>query len=214
MKIQLNRILCATDFSDYANQTLSYGIALAKAYQAGLYVCHIVDLPLSCTMYGDIDLFSIEHQNLIVKYAQEEIETLIGKQPFKCEPLITKGHPVGEITRLAEEKEAGLVIVASHGRSGFRRFVLGSVTEGLMRTLTCPLLILRIPDKDFKIPEIKEPPFKRILLGYDFSPDAKLALQYALGLARVFQGNLHIVHVITPSDYQSLQAKTPIQKAI
>jgi nucleotide-binding universal stress UspA family protein len=90
------------------------------------------------------------------------------------------------------------VISATRGRSGLKRLILGSVTERLMLTLPCPLLVLRSPEHDF----VKTPDqvirLKKILVGCDFSPDSVQAFNHALSLAQEFQAELHLANVIEP----------------
>ena len=65
----------------------------------------------------------------------------------KSAPRIGEGDPADEIVSAAEEIGADLIVVATHGRSGWRRFVLGSVTEKLMRSAECPILTVRCGDE-------------------------------------------------------------------
>jgi len=113
--------------------------------------------------------------------------------------LITVGHTADEVSRLVDEKEIDLVIAATRGRSGLKRLILGSVTERLMRVLSCPLLVVQSPEHEFVDPINQEIRLKRILVGCDFSPDSDLAFQHALSLAQEFEADLHLAHVIEPS---------------
>ncbi|MEW5723537.1 MAG: universal stress protein [Thermodesulfobacteriota bacterium] len=194
MKVQLNTIICTTDFSDLANQAVPYALALAQEYKAKLYVCHVIDLP-AAAMYGEALVDPQEIQLQIENYAQEQVGRMVGQRPVDWEPLITVGHPAEEIARLAGEKKVGLVIAATHGRSGLQRLILGSVTERLMRTLPCPLLVSPDPAAGLK----KEVRFRRLLVGCDFSQDSDLAVEYGLHLAQEFQAELHLAHVIEPT---------------
>jgi nucleotide-binding universal stress UspA family protein len=196
--------MCSTDFSDLSNQALPYGIALAKEFGAKLYVCHVIDLPPT-TVNGDVHIYSLEAQNRSLNYAFEQLEQLMGKQVVAWEPLIIIGHTADEICRMAEVKHIDLAISATHGRSGLKRIILGSVTERLMRTLPCPLLIVRSPTTDFDFSEDLAFGFQRILVGCDFSPDSNLALQYGFSLAQEFQSELHLIHVIEPPIYRDLR---------
>ncbi|MEJ2726294.1 MAG: universal stress protein [Deltaproteobacteria bacterium] len=203
MRKHLNTIICAIDFSDYSRHTLSYGIAFARVFDAHLFVAHVIDLP-SASMYGEA-FFPVEEQKeRVMAYAQEEISRLIGDQSVRWEALISHGHTADEIARMAEEKDANLVIAATYGRSGLKRLVLGSVTERLMQTLSCPLLVVRSPEHDFVSPTGREISLNRILVGCDFSSDSLLALQYGLSLAQEFEAELHLVHVIEPPVYRDL----------
>jgi len=200
MRVQFKHIICTTDFSDLANRAIPFAVSLAKEFGAKLYFCHVIGLP-SSAVYGEILLDPTEQQDKAVRYAQEQLGSLIDPQPVEWEALIATGHTADEISRLAEVKSADLVIVATHGRSGFKRFLLGSVTERLMRTLPCPLLI--IPDPAPSAPNVADQPlrFQRILIGCDFSADADLALHYGFSLAQEFQSELNLIHVIEKPAY-------------
>ena len=203
MRIQLNRILCATDFSELSNQTISFGIALAKTFNARLFVCHIIDLPFAA-MNGEVQIDPIEQQNRMVVYAQEQLAQLFEEGSVDWEPLVSIGHTADEISRIAEKKRIDMAISATHGRSGLKRLLLGSVTERLMRTLACPLLIIKDPEETrIRTKESAFPP-TRILVGCDFSPDSALAFQYGLAMAQEFEAELHLVHVVEPPVYQNV----------
>ena len=200
MRVEIKTIFCTTDISDFSNHSISWGMALAKEFRAKLLVCHVIDFPAAVT-YGDGPIFFMDQQNQAMDNAHQQIKQLIGDQQIQWEPLITIGHAGDEITRLAEEKGADLVISATHGRSGLKRLILGSVTERLMRTLHCPLMIVRGPKHDLTILSDKRINFHKILVGCDFSEDAHLAFQYGLSLAQEFQSELHLVHVKEPAVY-------------
>lgn len=202
MRRQINRIFCATDFSKTAEAVVTYGTRLAKELNARLCICHVVDMP-AVSMYGEAIAGPIEYQNRFMSYARGEIERLAGGESVDYTPLVTIGNTIEEINRLVTEHIADLVITATHGRSGLKRFFLGSVTERLMRTLPCPLLVLRgagevTPETPLKFP------FRKILVGCDFSADADEALNYSLNMAQEFESELHLVHVVEPSGYRDL----------
>jgi nucleotide-binding universal stress UspA family protein len=203
MRRQINRILCATDFSRFSQEVVNYGIQLAKEFHATLYICHIVDVP-TVSVYGEAVIGPIEHQNRFMEYARQEIENLVGDESIEYQPLITLGIATDEITRLARENIVDLVITATHGRSGLKRFFLGSVTERLMRILPCPLLVLRGMEEGASPEKPQKFPFKRILVGCDFSADAAKAFDYSLSMAQEFESELHLVHVVEPSGYKDL----------
>ena len=200
MRVEIKTVFCTTDISDFSNHSISWGMALAKEFRAKLLVCHVIDFPAAVT-YGDGPIFFMDQQNQAMDNAHQEIKQLIGDQPVQWEPLITIGHAADEITRLAEEKGADLVISATHGRSGLKRLIVGSVTERLMRTLHCPLMVVRGPKHDLTILTDHTVNFQKILVGCDFSEDSDLALQYGLSLAQEFQSELHLVHVKEPTIY-------------
>jgi nucleotide-binding universal stress UspA family protein len=197
MRVQFKNILCATDFSEFSNLTANYGVALAREFEAKLIISHVIDLS-SVAIYGEFQMDPAGQQNRIMEDAAQQLEELIGDQPVAWESLITVGKPADEISRAVEEKNIDLVIAATRGRSRFKSLILGSVTERLMRTLTCPLLVVRSPAHEFVSPSDKEVRLQKILVGCDFSPDSGHAFDYGLSLAQEFQAELHLANVIEP----------------
>jgi len=206
MRIQLKNILCTTDFSDFSNYAVPYAIRLAKEYNAKLYLCHVVDMTPIAAYDGAVVQW-VDQQKALTGYAQEQLQQLIGEQPLDVEPIVAVGHPVSEITTLAAEKQIDLAVAATHGRSGLKRVILGSVTERLVQTLPCPVLSIRMPEKETHAPSDQMIQIRKILVGCDFSADSLLAFQYALSLAQEFQSELHLVHVIEPPVYKQLFAQ-------
>ncbi len=203
MKVELKNILCATDLSDFSSHAVSYAIAMAREFNAKLYLCHVFDLP-SFSVHGTAYVFQPQQQDNLLKYAAEKLETLMEKQSIEWELIVTTGPIADTIARQAEEKEIDMAVVATHARSGLKRLFLGSVTERLIRTISCPLLIVVPPDADTDSHLIEVLNFKNILVGCDFSPDADKAVEYGLSVAQEFQAGLHLVHVIEPIDYKEM----------
>ncbi len=202
MRKHIDRILCATDFSDISKNIVPYSIQMAKEFSATLYICHVIDLP-TISLYGEAIIDPISQQQQFMDVARREIEVMMEDAGVSWEPLITVGHITEEIARLAVDHKIDLVVSATHGRSGLKRLFLGSVTERLMRTLACPLLVLRAPDESGAgSPIIQRFPFKRILVGCDFSVDSEAALDCSLNMAQEFESELHLLHVVEPTAYQ------------
>ena len=197
MRVQFKNILCATDFSDFSNQSVAYGVALAKEFDASLIFCHIIDLS-SVAIYGEFQLEPVDQQNRLMADARAQLDKLVGDQLVEWEPMVTVGKPADEISRAVEEKNIDLVITATRGRSGFKRLILGSITERLMRTLTCPLLIVCNTGKEAGDAAEKPIRLQKILVGCDFSMDSDQAFEHGLSLAQEFEAELHLAHVIEP----------------
>ncbi len=203
MRVKPERILCATDFSATSNHALPYGIALAREFGAKLYVCHVIDLSF-IGLYDTTAFALTSTEQELISYAREEISRLMGEPAIDWEPLILEGQPAMQIARAVEEHDIDLVITATHGRSGLTRLLIGSVTERLLRTLNRPLLVVRSPEHDFVAPAGDHIQLRRILVGCDFSPHSRLAIDYGLSLAQEFEAEIHLMHVLEPSLYESL----------
>jgi nucleotide-binding universal stress UspA family protein len=211
MKINFNNILCATDLSDLSTIAISSGVALAKEFNAKLFVCHIVDLSTTAA-YGDIIFAPLELQNKTIGYTHGQLEQMMQNQTINWEPLVTAGHPPDEISKFVAMHQIDLVVSATHGRSGLKRVFLGSVTERLMRILPCPLLIVRSIEGVETFVGKSPLAFKKILVGCDFSSFSELAFKYGLSLAQDFESELHLVHVIETPSYKDV-LKSPVSSS-
>jgi nucleotide-binding universal stress UspA family protein len=206
MRVTLQRILCATDLSDISHQAIAHGITLAHEFEARLIVCHCIHLPAP-SIYGEAYLAPEEHLNRDMDFAHKRIAELMEGHAVDWEPRVLVGHAAEEITRVAKDETVDITLAATQGRRVLKRMLLGSVTERLMRTLPCPLLVIPAADGGASqgMPQA-DLRFKRILVGCDFSPDADLAFQHALSMAQEFQAELHLMHVIeTPLYTETLK---------
>ncbi len=207
MRLQLKRIICTTDFSDLSKRAIPYAVAIAEEFNAKLYMCHIVSLP-STAAYGEILFDLVDNQKREVEYAHQQMDQLLQDRQVEWEPLVQIGHTADTITQLVEDIQADLVVTATHGRSGLKRLVLGSVTERLLHILPCPMLVIPAPSPDSHAPELNDFQLKKILIGCDFSDSSLLAFQLGLSLAQEFQSELHLVHVVEPPAYRNYTKAT------
>ena len=213
MRIQPKKILCAIDFSDFSHLILSYGRALATEFHAQLFVCHVLPDMVMLASHGQAYIPSQKVTQERLDATKTLLTNLVKEQKIDAQILIAQGHPADEITRIVQEDNMDLVIAATHGGSGIKRFLIGSVTDRLVKTLTCPLLVLHAQKNHPSFPDVFRVPLDRILVGCDFSCESELAVKYGLSLAQEFQAELHLVHVIKPqkhielttSDYLKIQ---------
>ena len=214
MRVEFNTILCATDLSPASSRAIAYGISLAGEFQANLLICHCVDLPTPA-IYGEAYLAPEDQLNQNIDYAERRIAELMEGASVEWEQRVIAGHAADEINRVASEAMVDIALTATRGRRGLKRMLLGSVTERLMRTLPCPLLVIPATEEGKGLQSESAIRFKRILVGCDFSPDADLAFKHGLNLAQEFQAELHLLHVIeTPLYTETLKpvfahAQTP-----
>jgi nucleotide-binding universal stress UspA family protein len=112
--------------------------------------------------------------------------------PIACD--IGEGDVAKEIVANARKGPGGLIVMGTHGRSGFERFVLGSVTEKVLRRADCPVLTVPAHAPD-SVP-VPSGLFSRIVCATDFSDCAMHALTYATSLAQETTAQLTVVHVV------------------
>jgi nucleotide-binding universal stress UspA family protein len=196
--IEIRRILCPVDFSDYSRRALDHAIAIARWYESTVTALHVFS-PALIAPYGPgpvvfepIMLIPADRDRLLADTKVFiEAETAPG---VAIEAVIREGNTAAEIVDQAISMSADLLIIGTHGRSGFERLLLGSVTEKVLRKARCPVLTVprRLPDAVPSGPVL----FKRILCAVDFSESSMHALMYALSLAQEADGCLTVVHVL------------------
>ena len=204
----LNSILCAIDFSEFSKQVLSYGVGFARRFDADLLISHAICFPRD-QLYGTVESRRTQEHEKLARQACQKIGKLMETAPVRWNPLITFGDPVDEVARMAGEQKVDLVISASHGISGLKRILLGTVVERLARTLACPFLVTHSPKHSVSGTllrgETAESPFRgetmpltfrKIVVGCDLSPDSAPGVRYGVNLAREFQGELHLLHMM------------------
>jgi universal stress protein A len=154
---EIKKILLATDFSDNSKWALSYALSFAQKYDAKLYILHVIQQPIyPLGMYAEISFDAMDKFNRNVSEVTErEMKNLCetGLGEFKnYESLILSGTPFLEILRTAKEKEVDLIVVGTHGRTGLDHVLFGSTAEKVVRKAPCPVLSVRLPGKEFKMP--------------------------------------------------------------
>ena len=209
MKVEFKRILCTTDLSDFSNTALYYGAALARVYAAEVHLCHVIDLPM-VSVHGEAFTYPPDYMKSLQESGRRQLEELMAPLSVNWEPHVETGAIASAIARLTGAIGADLVITATHGRSGLKRLLLGSVTEQLIRTVHCPFLIVTPPEKKITPDTIERFAVKRILVGCDFSKDSTRAVDYGFSLAQEFQSALHLVHIIEPFAYKDALMPDPM----
>jgi len=190
-RIALKNILFATDFSPFSNAALPYARAIARQYGAKLYGAHV--LPAEDYLFVAPDLWPI-HQQREEKMRNEaatQLEEQLHEMPH--EVLSGVGEVWNVLSRLIGENDIDLLVVGTHGRTGTRKLLMGSVAEKIFRQATCPVLSVgpNVPGKpDGGIQ------FRRILLATDFGQESLAALPFAISLAEEDQAQLILLHVV------------------
>jgi nucleotide-binding universal stress UspA family protein len=139
------QMLAAIDGSECSLHALKVAAAFARDQQAGLRVCTVVDPAKAAAMaFGEaamsaacLDALDQEGRTL----AEDAVAAV--REIWPAEIAVLEGAPVDSIVQYAAETKADLIIVGSHGRSGFAHFFLGSVAEGVIRNAVVPVLVIR-----------------------------------------------------------------------
>jgi nucleotide-binding universal stress UspA family protein len=189
------RILLATDGSGDARLAARAAADLSGRAGAELHVLHA----WQAVPHPVIDLDSYE--TAARRLLQQEGESIARAGAEVAGAHLVMAPPVDAILDLAEEVEAGLIVVGSRGRGPLGRLILGSVSEGVMHHATRPVLVLRGGDDAW--------PPRRIVVGDDGSEAAKKAAELALGI-----GVLYGARGILVRCYPELPEADPVGRAL
>jgi len=142
----IDTILVPVDFSQTSFQALEYAVEFAERVVARLIVFHAVDLGTALTAdgYAMYDLTAVEEA--AQKGAEEQMQKFVRLVKFhgvQFETLVRVAEPISEICNLAEQRDVDLIITATHGRTGFKHLLIGSVAERVVRH--APRSVLVVP---------------------------------------------------------------------
>jgi nucleotide-binding universal stress UspA family protein len=207
--VRITKILCPIDFSEFSRHAFDRAVAIAIGHGASVTATHIVPsqaTPLfPYTEPVGVEAFMLpegDRQRLVTELKRFlAIDGPIGV-PIDCQVL---DAPTVYHTILiqAERLPADLIVMGTHGRSGFQRLVLGSITEKVLRAARAPVLTVgAVPD----VVPASGSSFKQILCAIDFSECSMAALDYASSLAERADADLAVLYVVewTPIGYDPL----------
>jgi universal stress protein A len=148
MEASIKRIILATDFSDISKDAGNQALFLAHAYKAKLIVLHVLDTngwEFPSYYFFSTEGFDrlVESQAQVRQQRKDALNKLAGSFDLKVETISKEGDPGHEIIRVAEEEDADLIVLGTHGYRGWKRFTLGSVAELVGRHAPCAVLTVR-----------------------------------------------------------------------
>ena len=195
---EIRRILCPIDFSDYSRRALDHAVAMARWYDSTITLLHVYSVvPVAAyapgtPMHPPVALPPVDREQLLASMQRFAEDAVGSDRPIQCETC--EGHAAAKILDRAKAMPSDLIVMGTHGRSGFERFVLGSVTEKVLRKAACP--VLSVPRHVRDVVPVPPVLFKGILCAIDFSDCSINALNYAMSLAQEAAARLTVLHVI------------------
>jgi universal stress protein A len=138
-------ILWPTDFSDTASHALQYAIEMANLYQVGIRILHVIDQPLGDENYMILAITPEELAKNMEDASASKMQELLSQLNTKLEieTVIRHGDAIKEILAEANSGNIGMVIIASHGRTGLSHFLNVNVAEAIVNKADCPVLVVK-----------------------------------------------------------------------
>ena len=149
--LPIKNLLCPTDFSEPSYEALKAADELAAHFGAALHIINVVPLvPIVEAPIGvESASFNVaSYQQELEGQAEKSLKNLSEQKVSKGLKVFTEvliGNAAGEVMRYAAEKGCDMIVIATHGLSGWRRFISGSTTEQIVRQASCPVLTIRKP---------------------------------------------------------------------
>ena len=202
---RLKSLLATTDFSDASLAGVRCAVALAKELGTALTLLHVVEPPSRIGGLEAVPLARTETE--VAALARAQLDRLAAHErvgDVRLTASVRTGKPYHEITAAAGDGAADLIVIATHGRTGLQRALLGSTAERVVRHAPCPVLTVPATAQPGKGAGQAAPfQIRRLVVPLDFSPLAQAALPWASFLAARFGAELILLHVVEkfPIDY-------------
>jgi nucleotide-binding universal stress UspA family protein len=148
----LKRILVPIDFSVTATKALQYALSFATAFDAELLLLHVTQTWSMPVEYGYVPPDSAVSQQQVADSTRKALDELCAREigtRRRYQAQVREGVPWLEIAAAAQENDADLIILSTHGWTGLKHALMGSVAERVVRHAPCPVLVVREREHDF-----------------------------------------------------------------
>ena len=193
----MKKILVPTDFSKHAEYALKVAAQIAKKNNSEIALIHMLELPTS----GN-DAVSSSHdipELMLFKNAAinklDEIANSDFLQGLKVSKIIQFEMAFDGIVKSEKASNADLIVMGSHGASGFQEMFIGSNTEKVVRNADVPVLVIKKEDNNFNA--------DNFVFASDFSDEIKKAFAKVVEFANNFNSHIHLVMINTPNSFKS-----------
>jgi len=206
--ISLNNVLYATDFSATSESAFSYATAICRRFGSTLHLAHVLSDTNVLLMTGGVDYVSVdtiyEDARSEAREKIQQLTTRLGKIP--CQTYLRHGQVWTNLSSIVREENVDLIVLGTHGRTGFGKLLLGSVAEDILRHAPCPVLTVgprvcgraRLPEFRTNGGELApvELELRHILCATNVTPVSPDVASLAIELAKHFAAQLTLMHVI------------------
>jgi len=205
--LEIKLILCPIDFSEFSVRAYHHALSLAEHYQAKLVAQHVVELwrHPSASFAATAGLYE-EFEQALRESGSKQLQEFVKNHThdeIQPELLVQEGAAADSILSFAQAQKTDVIVMGTHGRRGFDRLMLGSVTDRVMRRAPCPVLAISKSPHDSLAADTatgKEQGqvhhLSRILFCADFSENSEQALKYAISVTEEYDAELTLLHVL------------------
>jgi nucleotide-binding universal stress UspA family protein len=196
--LRLQTIVVPLDLSTDSLRALEFAFPLALRFDARVHLVYDYEGAHQFSSVATSPVLWSEEETK--RHLADEVELTFGTRPPRENCHLRVGKPAQEIVATAGELKADLIVIATHGRGGFKHLMLGSTTEKVIRQATCPVLVVHEATRGPIKTAAEGIVLQRILVPVDFSDCAKEGARYASIFATGVGANLLFMHIVHPPD--------------
>lgn len=199
MTTSINKLLLATDFSDWAGRAEEYACSLAASWHAHLTAMTVLEFPPGLNPDYPVNHEYLTHRMNEATEQLADFKQRASRRGITVATRIATGIPSEEINAAAQAEDSDLIIVGTRGKTGLAHVLLGSTAERVIRTAPCPVLAAHM---EKGAPSLERGVcLERILVPIDFSDCSLDALEYAALVAKQAKASIELLHVLEPVSY-------------
>ena len=153
--VAFKELLVPTDFSEYSVRAIDYGVEIAEKFSSHVTLIYVVEPLLQA---ADLTWTTVDFEELNKAHneaARKQLDKLVAERIPKgidCDAVILFGRAFVEILKFAKERNADLIVMATHGRGAISHLLMGSTAEKVVRKANCPVLTVKHPKHVFAMP--------------------------------------------------------------
>ncbi|UUV22635.1 universal stress protein [Flavobacterium sp. CBA20B-1] len=192
----MKKILVPTDFSEQAAIALKAAVGIARKSNAEIILLHIIDLP-----HETMDMIQPGYDLPEIMFFKEHAETKLTQTSLSEElnglnvsQILKLGRTFSEVTEVAKANNIDLIVMGSHGASGFKEFFIGSNTEKVIRTSDIPVLAIKGNDTEIS--------FDKVIFANDFTEESTAGFQKIIDFLKLNGSTPHFLMVNTPNNFK------------
>ncbi len=201
----MKKILVPTDFSSHAEYALKVAAQIARKNNGEIYLLHMLELPHISDGIGESNAVGsgsdVPEVMFFMEKTRERFQEVLNEPYLQGIPIVEAiqfERAFDGIIKHSKKHNIDLIVMGSHGASGFREMFIGSNTEKVVRTSDIPVLVLKKEEGVFNP--------QNLVFASDFSDEIKKPFAKVAEFANAFSANLHLVYINTPNDFKSTHA--------
>lgn len=193
----MKKLLVPTDFSKAAENALKVASQLAKKYDCEIYLLHMLDLP-----FQEVDTMgnhsALPEAMFFMKLAHQRFEEVMARdylEGITVHETVKADSNFSSVVDVCHEHGVDMIVMGSHGASGFKEMFVGSNAEKVVRTSDIPVLVIKNEHANFTV--------DNFVFASDFKNDNKETYRQAVDIAKSFDAKIHLLMVNTPNNFSN-----------